>query len=54
MKVFHKKCDNIMGTLSIIKTTKGMRFGGYTNNIGMVLKVEQVEKTLKIYVFVFH
>ena len=29
-QIFHKKCDNIMGTLSIIKTTKGMRFGGYT------------------------
>ena len=30
MNIFHNKCDNIMGTLSIIKTTKGMRFGGYT------------------------
>ena len=29
-QTFHNKCDNIMGTLSIIKTTKGMRFGGYT------------------------
>ena len=27
---FHQKCDNIEGTLTIIKTTKGMRFGGYT------------------------
>ena len=27
---FHQKCDNIKGTLTIIKTTKGMRFGGYT------------------------
>ena len=29
-QIFHKKCDNIMGTLAIIKATKGMRFGGYT------------------------
>ena len=30
---FHNKCDNIKGTLTIIKTTKGMRFGGYTEQI---------------------
>ena len=30
IQAFHNKCDNIMGTLTIIKTTKGMRFGGYT------------------------
>ena len=30
---FHNKCDNIMGTLSIVKTTKGMRFGGYTEKM---------------------
>ena len=29
-KTFHNKCDNISGTLTIIKTTKGIRFGGYT------------------------
>ena len=23
---FHKKCDNISGTLAVIKTTKGFRF----------------------------
>ena len=27
---FHKKCDNISGTLAVIKTAKGFRFGGYT------------------------
>ena len=27
---FHRKCDNISGTLTVIKTTKGFRFGGYT------------------------
>ena len=27
---FHQKCDNIKGTLTIMKTSKGMRFGGYT------------------------
>ena len=27
---FHQKCDNISGTLTVIKTSKGMRFGGYT------------------------
>ena len=33
IKTFHNKCDNIKGTLTIIKTTKGMRFGGYTEQI---------------------
>ena len=33
IKTFHNKCDNIKGTLIIIKTTKGMRFGGYTEQI---------------------
>ena len=27
---FHRKCDNISGTLIVLKTNKGMRFGGYT------------------------
>ena len=30
VQAFHNKCDNILGTLTIVKTTKGMRFGGYT------------------------
>ena len=30
IRTFHNKCDNIKGTLTIVKTTKGMRFGGYT------------------------
>lgn len=29
---FHQKCDNIKGTLTVIKTTKGMKFGGYTES----------------------
>ena len=29
---FHQKCDNIKGTLTVIETTKGIRFGGYTEN----------------------
>jgi hypothetical protein len=29
---FHKNCDNISGTLTVIKTSKGMRFGGYTES----------------------
>ena len=33
IKTFHNKCDNIKGTLTIIKTTKGMRFGGYTEQM---------------------
>ena len=33
VKTFHNKCYNIIGTLSIIKTTKGMRFGGYTEKL---------------------
>ena len=28
---FHEKCDDIRGTLTLVKTTKGFRFGGYTN-----------------------
>ena len=30
VSTFHKKCDNKKPTISIIKTKKGMRFGGYT------------------------
>ena len=26
---FHQKCDNVIGTLTVIKTSKGMKFGGY-------------------------
>ena len=29
--IFHSKCDNIRGTLIIIHTIKGYKFGGYTN-----------------------
>ena len=29
---FHQKCDNIKGTLILVKTTKGLRFGGYTES----------------------
>ena len=32
-QAFHQKCDNISGTLTIVKTTKGLRFGGYTEQI---------------------
>ena len=31
--VFHKKCNNINGTLMIVKTDKGFIFGGCTNEI---------------------
>ena len=30
---FHKKCNNIKGTLMIVKTSKNFIFGGYTNEI---------------------
>ena len=30
---FHKKCNNIRGTLMIVKTSKNFIFGGYTNEI---------------------
>ena len=30
---FHNKCNNIRGTLMIVKTSKGFIFGGYTNEI---------------------
>ena len=33
IKTFHNKCDNIKGTLIIVKTTKGMRFGDYTEQM---------------------
>ena len=29
-KIFHNLCDNIRGTLTIVKTTKSIKFGGYT------------------------
>ena len=29
--IFHAKCDRISGTLVIIKTETGLKFGGYTN-----------------------
>ena len=29
-QTFHEKCDNYAMTLIIIKTTKGLRFGGFT------------------------
>ena len=29
-EIFHQKCDNIKGTLVVIKTTKDIIFGGYT------------------------
>ncbi len=29
VKIFHKRCDNIYGTLTVIKTKEGMIFGGY-------------------------
>ena len=32
-KTFHEKCDGIRGTLSLVKTTKNMKFGGYTEAI---------------------
>ena len=31
-EIFHEKCDNIPFTLSIIKTSEGNKFGGYTEN----------------------
>ena len=27
---FHQKCNSIPNTISIIQTTKGYKFGGYT------------------------
>ena len=29
VKMFHKRCDNIKGTLTVIKTKEGLVFGGY-------------------------
>jgi hypothetical protein len=29
VKIFHKRCDNIKGTLTVIKTRDGFVFGGY-------------------------
>ena len=30
---FHNKCDNIRGTLTLVKTKTGLKFGGYTEHI---------------------
>ena len=34
---FHQKCDNIKGTLTIIKTTKGMRLEDILNVLGILI-----------------
>jgi len=53
MQTFHNKCDNIMGTLTIIKTTKGMRFGVIPNKYGMMItRKEWKEKMVKMFAFV--
>ena len=30
-KIFHEKCDKVKNTLTIVKTKKGLRFGGFTS-----------------------
>ena len=37
IQTFHNKCDNIMGTLSIIKTTKGMKLEVTQNKNGIIV-----------------
>ena len=53
MQTFHNKCDNIMGTLSIIKTTKGMKFGGYTEQYWNAGKNGESRKDAKNICFCF-
>ena len=57
MQTFHNKCDNIKDTLTILKTTKGMRFGGYTeqiwNNNGNISKADYFKKDAKNICFCF-
>jgi len=52
-QIFHKKCDNIMGTLTIIKTTKGMRLGGYTEKKWVMAKNTTYYKDYKGICFCF-
>ncbi len=42
---FHSRCDNIGPNITLIKTTKNVRFGGFTNcNWGMPEEVEDKDK----------
>ena len=46
---FHQKCDNIRGTLIIIKTKEGVKFGGYTNESWEGNGVSKTDNTSFIY-----
>ena len=47
--IFHSKCDKIRGTLIIIKTTKGFKFGGYTNESWEGNNVFKTDNTAFLY-----
>ncbi len=52
VQIFHSKCDNKKPTVTIIKTNKRMRFGGYTEQIWKALmKMEFRKKIIKHSVF---
>lgn len=46
---FHSKCDKIRGTLIIIKTENGLKFGGYTNESWEGNNVTKVDNTAFIF-----
>ena len=50
VKEFHKRCDNIYGTLTVIKTKEGMKFGGYCS-ICWESGDEQIKEDLNSFVF---
>ena len=52
VQIIHSKCDNKKATVTIIKTNKRMRFGGYTEQIWKALmEMEFRKKIIKHSVF---
>lgn len=46
---FHSKCDKIRGTLIIIKTEEGLKFGGYTNETWEGNNITKTDNTAFIF-----
>ena len=43
-KDFHKRCDNIGPNITLVKTSKNIKFGGFTNNNWAIPKTENEKK----------
>ena len=49
--IFHEKCDEISGTVSIIKTSRGSVFGGLTNTVWENLPKHNYQRDRKARIF---